>query len=100
MDAATCDGSSECKAVRHLHGCYSDDGTNCDHPSEHGDAAREHDLTALRQKVEARLPGVQKILTDMRDSGDPDRLADAAFLLGTLDEISDYVDALREVAGV
>ena len=37
--AATCDGSSECAAVLHLHGCYSDDGTNCDHPSEHSDAA-------------------------------------------------------------
>ena len=38
--AATCDGSSECAAVLHLHGCYSDDGTNCDHPSEHSDAAK------------------------------------------------------------
>lgn len=33
--AATCDGSSECKAQTHMHGCFSDDGTNCDHPSEH-----------------------------------------------------------------
>jgi hypothetical protein len=30
-----CDGSSDCEATVHLHGCYSDDGTNCDHPSEH-----------------------------------------------------------------
>ena len=50
----------------------------------------------LRRKVEARLPGVRKILTDMRDSGDPDRIADGAFLLGLLDEMSDYVGLLRE----
>jgi hypothetical protein len=30
-----CDGTDECRAIRHMHGCYSDDGTNCDHPSEH-----------------------------------------------------------------
>ena len=42
------------------------------------------------------MPGVSKILNEMRDSGDPDRIADAAFLLGTLDDMSNYVDALRE----
>ena len=34
-DPAICDGSSECEAALHFHGCYSDDGTNCDHPGEH-----------------------------------------------------------------
>lgn len=36
IDPAFCDGSAECKSTVHLHGCYSDDGTNCDNPSEHG----------------------------------------------------------------
>jgi hypothetical protein len=54
-------------------------------------------IDELGRKVTARLPGVHKILSDMRDSGDPDRLADGAFLLGTLDEMSDYVDALSAV---
>jgi hypothetical protein len=58
------------------------------------------DLAALGKKVEARMPGVRKILADMRDSDDPDRIADGAYLLGTLDEIGDYVALLREITGV
>ena len=42
-----------------------------------------------RAKVSARLPGFRKILTEMRDSGDPNRIADGAFILGLFDEISD-----------
>ena len=53
-------------------------------------------LDDLGQKVQARMPGVSKILNEMRDSDDPDRIAEAAFLLGTLDDMSNYVDALRE----
>lgn len=34
--AATCDGSSECKAEEHVHGCFADEG-NCDEPAEHFD---------------------------------------------------------------
>jgi hypothetical protein len=40
------------------------------------------------------------IVKRLRDTGDPDDLADGAFLLGALDDISDYVDCLRELADV
>lgn len=60
--------------------------------------------TSPRAKVSARLPGLRKILTEMRDSGDPDRLADAAFILGTFDEMStvqdETVERLRDAATV
>lgn len=56
--------------------------------------------TELRKKCEARIPGLRKIVQDGRDSGDPDRLADAAFVLGWMSEVSDYVGALRELADV
>lgn len=59
-------------------------------------AASAPEMDELRRKVEARLPGVRKILVEMRDSDDPDRIADGAFLLGMLDEMSDYVGLLRE----
>jgi hypothetical protein len=59
---------------------------------------------SARAKVNARLPGLRKILTQMRDSGDPDRIADGAFLLGTLDDMSvvmdEVVDRLRDAATV
>lgn len=42
-----------------------------------------------RQKVDARLPGFRKILMEMRNSGDPDRIADGAFILGMFDEIAE-----------
>jgi len=29
-----CDGSPDCTATRHMHGCFADAG-NCDHPSQH-----------------------------------------------------------------
>lgn len=37
-----CDGSSECRAKRHLHGCFADRG-NCDHPNEHAAVRRDLD---------------------------------------------------------
>lgn len=54
---------------------------------------RENEVAAGR-RVDARLPGLRKILTDMRDSDDPDRLADAAFLLGTFDDMSTCADLI------
>ncbi len=67
-------------------------------------AATVDDLAALGKKVEARMPGVGKILREilreMRDSDDPDRLADAAYLLGTLDEMREYVDLLKQLSGL
>jgi len=30
-----CQGHAACPVERHEHGCYADDGTNCDHPDEH-----------------------------------------------------------------
>ena len=59
-------------------------------------AATPSSLDDLGRKVQERMPGVSKILHEMADSGDPDRIADAAFLLGTLDDMRSYVDALRE----
>lgn len=57
-----------------------------------------------RAKVDARLPGVRKILSEMRDSGDPDRLAEAAFLLGAFSDIADVgeemIERLRDAAVV
>ena len=59
---------------------------------------------SARAKVDARLPGFRKILMEMRDSGDPDRIADGAFILGLFDEISDVgaemAAALRDAATV
>lgn len=55
--AATCDGSSECKAGRHLHGCYSDDGTNCDHPSEHRPLCGTFGCVTASRFVVARSDG-------------------------------------------
>ena len=61
-------------------------------------------LRSRRSEVQERLPGVAKILNDMRDSGDPDRLADAAFLLGWMDALADVgaemIDRLRDAATV
>lgn len=42
-----------------------------------------------RGKVSDRLPGFRKIITEYRDSGDPDKIADAAFILGMFDEIAE-----------
>ena len=67
------------------------------------DAAPLREMTA-RQKVDARLPGFRRILVEMRDSGDPDRIADGAFILGLFDEISDVgaemTAALQDAATV
>ncbi len=30
-----CQGHAECPVERHEHGCFADDGSNCDHPEEH-----------------------------------------------------------------
>ena len=57
----TCDGSSECKAERHLHGCYSDDGTNCDHPSEHSLTQKGTDATeSSRRKLRTELDSLRR----------------------------------------
>ena len=57
-----------------------------------------------RSEVQQRLPGVHRILTEMRDSGDPDRIADGAFLLGMFDAMADVgaamIDRLRDAATV
>jgi hypothetical protein len=58
------------------------------------------DLDALGEKVQKRLPGVKRILQEMCDSGDPDRIAEGAFLTGAFDDIADYVDVLRDLADV
>lgn len=58
------------------------------------------DLDELGEKVQKRLPGVQRILKEMCNSDDPDRFADGAFLTGAFDEIADYVDVLRDLADV
>jgi hypothetical protein len=63
-------------------------------------AAQIDKLAALGKKVEARMPGVGKILREMRDSGDPDRIADCAYLTGTLRDITAYVDLLKELSGL
>jgi len=55
------------------------------------------DARTARQRVDARIPGVSKILHDMRDSGDPDRLADGAFLLGFLDDLAAVQDETASV---
>jgi hypothetical protein len=55
-------------------------------------------------EVDARLPGVRKILMEMRDSSDPDRIADGAFLLGMFDALAavgdEMTDGLRDAATV
>ena len=72
-------------------------------PESQGPDAATNGLTA-RQKVDARLPGFRKILVEMRDSGDPDRIADGAFILGLFGEIADVgaemVDRLHDAAAV
>lgn len=54
--------------------------------------AREREL---REKCESRLAGCGLALKRLRETGNPDDLADAAFLLGTLSDFSDYVALLR-----
>jgi hypothetical protein len=58
------------------------------------------DLDRRGKEVQKRLPGVKRILKEMRDSGDPDRIAAGAYLTGAFDEIADYVDVLRDLADV
>lgn len=50
----------------------------------------------LRERCASRVAGLGMIVKRLRDTGNPDDLADGAFLLGALDEISSYVDFLRE----
>lgn len=54
------------------------------------------DVEELRRKCEQRVTGLGEIVRRLKDTGNPDDYADAAFLLGALSEISDYVDALRD----
>jgi hypothetical protein len=49
----------------------------------------------LREKCARRVAGLSEIVKRLRNTGNPDDLADAAFLLGSLSDISDYVDYLR-----
>lgn len=37
-----CDGSSGCRAVVHIHGCFADNGENCDNRYEHTRDAEYH----------------------------------------------------------
>lgn len=53
---------------------------------------------ALRKACEQRLHGCAVIVRRLRVSEDADDIADAAFLLGAINDIADYVGALREVA--
>jgi len=57
-------------------------------------------VSELRNKCASRVAGLGMLVKRLRDTGNPDDLADAAFLLGALDDISDYVDYLRELADV
>jgi hypothetical protein len=55
---------------------------------------------ALRDRCAGRISGLEMIVKRLRDTGSPDDLADGAFLLGALSDLSDYVDLLREELGV
>lgn len=55
---------------------------------------------ALRDKCATRVAGLGAIVKRLRDTGNPDDLADGAFLLGAMSDLSDYVDLLREELGV
>ena len=60
MTAATCDGSSECRAETHVHGCFADFG-RCDEPNEHRSAASKPgwakaELERVRKLVESWPP--------------------------------------------
>jgi hypothetical protein len=39
--AGACQGHSACPVDRHEHGCFADDGTNCDHPEDHEPTEQE-----------------------------------------------------------
>jgi hypothetical protein len=61
-----CQGHAACPVERHEHGCYADDGTNCDHPDEHPqpddpllDERRDtaHALRDLGCEIEDKRPG-------------------------------------------
>lgn len=56
------------------------------------------ELDAIRKTCEQRMIGCVAIVRRLRATGDPDDLADAAFLLGTLDDIAAYVGQLRGIA--
>ncbi len=62
-----CDGSSDCEATVHLHGCYSDDGTNCDHPSEHtaGDGGDDAAIVKTIRERDAADTGERITLGDL-----------------------------------
>lgn len=71
-------------------------------------ASSDHEATfaepSARRKVSECLPGFRKIIVEMRDSGDPDRLADAAFILGMFDAMAEVgagmIDRLRDASVV
>lgn len=63
--SAECDGSSDCRAVRHLHGCFADVG-DCDHPDEHAAVSADTgqaEATWIYEAVSADTPE--------QDSGTP-----------------------------
>lgn len=39
--AGACQGHSACPVDRHEHGCFADDGANCDHPEDHEPTEQE-----------------------------------------------------------
>lgn len=48
-----------------------------------------------RTRVQNGLPGFRKIIVEMRDSGDPDRLADAAFIVGLFDAMAEVGEEMK-----
>lgn len=36
-----CQGHKACPVERHEHGCFADEGTNCNHPEEHPESAEQ-----------------------------------------------------------
>lgn len=57
--------------------------------AEQEDQVSESAARTSRGRVSDRLPGFRKIITEYRDSGDPDKIADAAFILGMFDDIAE-----------
>ncbi len=57
VGAVECDGGPYCQAPVHMHGCYADNGTNCDHPSEHQPRPSSGaDTQALIERLQHWLP--------------------------------------------
>lgn len=62
--------------------------------TRYSDADREREL---REQAERRLVGCAEIVNRLRSTGNPDDLADASWLLWTMDDVAEYVGVLRGV---